>query len=396
MNLSVSPIALSNEYAPIPFALPDIGEEEIAEVAACMRSGWLTSGPKVREFEAAFAKMIGGGTTAVAVNSATEGLLLALEAVGVRAGDEVITTAYTFSATAMSIFHLGAVPVLVDIDPVTLNIDPVRIEKAITSKTKAIVPVHFAGLACDMGAILDIAKRHKLKVVEDAAHALPTTYRGTLIGALDTDACVYSFYATKPITTGEGGMIVTKHPDIAKRCQMMRLHGISRDVFDRYTSVASHWHYEITAPGYKCNMTDIEASMGIVQLQKAYAFQKRRAEIKSQYVKAFASLPVTLPAESSAGDMHAWHLFVLQVHHPTLSRDTFITRMKSEFQIGCSVHFIPLPMHPFWKNTLQVKPEDFPVATKVFSRVVSLPLYTKMTSHEVERVIEAVQTILAV
>lgn len=390
----IASIAKNITTAPIPFALPDIGEEEITSVVQCLRSGWLTSGPKVKQFEEEFAKFIHGSVSAVAVSSATEGLLLALEAVGVKAGDEVITTAYTFSATAMSIYHLGAIPVLVDIDPVTFNIDPEQIERAITKKTKAIVPVHFAGLACDMDTIVEIAKKHHLKVVEDAAHALPTTYKGRMIGALKTDACVYSFYATKSITTGEGGMIVTQNPEVAARCRVMRLHGISRDVFDRYTSVTSSWYYEVTAPGYKSNMTDIEASIGIEQLRKANQFQQRRSAIKDQYKKAFKSLSVELPPEPLQNDLHSWHLFVLRLQDSVLSRDEFTAKIKEQYHIGCSVHFIPLNFHPFWQKTLKVTPESFPVAAKIYHQAVSLPIYTKMNEEQVQRVVDAVQEIL--
>lgn len=253
----------------LPFALPDTGEEEIAEVVDSIRSGWLTTGPKTKRFEQEFAGFIGNGVEAVAVNSATAGLHLALEAIGVCPGDEVITTPYTFTATAEVIRYLGADPVFVDIDPATFNIDPARIEAAVTPRTKAIIPVHFAGLACDMESILAIARKHGLKVVEDAAHALPATCSGKLVGTMESDATVYSFYATKTITTGEGGMIVTRDPETAARCRTMRLHGISRDAFDRYTSTKPSWYYEVVAPGFKYNMTDIAASLGIHQLKKA-------------------------------------------------------------------------------------------------------------------------------
>ena len=257
----------SNQF--LPFALPDIGEDEISEVLDSLRSGWLTTGPKTKRFEGEFATFIGSGCKAIAVNSATAGLHLALEAVGIGPGDEVITTPYTFTATAEVVRYLGADPVLVDIDQQTMNINPELIESVITPRTKAIIPVHFAGLACDMEAMLTIARRHGLKVIEDAAHALPSTCNSRLIGSLESDATVFSFYATKTITTGEGGMIVTRNPEIAKRCQIMRLHGISRDAFDRYTSTKPSWYYEVVAPGYKYNMTDIAASLGIHQLKKA-------------------------------------------------------------------------------------------------------------------------------
>lgn len=392
MNLSTSS---ETTLEPILFALPDIGEEEIAEVVQCLRSGWLTSGPKVRQFEIDIATYIGHDVQAVAVSSATEGLLLALEALGIKAGDEVITTTYTFSATAMSIYHLGATPILVDVDPVTMNMDVAKIEQAITPRTKAIIPVHFAGLVCDMQAILQLAKKHQLKVIEDAAHALPTRYQGKLVGGLESDATVFSFYATKPITTGEGGMILSRHQEVIDRCKIMRLHGISRDVFDRYTSLKANWHYDIVAPGYKCNMTDIAASIGSVQLRKADAFQMKRQSIANQYHQAFASLPLILPANAHVDDLHSWHLYTIRLNTNVITRDEFINKMKSEYAVGCSVHFIPLHHHPFWRSVLDLSEAEFPVADNIFDKVVSLPIYTKMTQSQIDRVIEAVTNILA-
>lgn len=378
----------------LPFALPDIGEDEINEVLDSLRSGWLTTGPKTKRFEEDFAEFIGGGVEAVAVNSATAGLHLALEAVGVGAGDEVITTTYTFTATAEVVRYLGADPVFVDIDPLTLNIDPAAIEAAITPRTKAIVPVHFAGLACDMSAILTIARKHGLKVVEDAAHALPATSNGDLIGSLASDATVYSFYATKTITTGEGGMVVTRKPDLAQRCRTMRLHGISRDAFDRYVSNKPAWHYEVIAPGCKYNMTDVAASLGIHQLKKAWQFQARRAQMASMYDDAFRKLPITLPPHAKEGDTHAWHLYVVRLTDAvTVSRARFIELM-SEQGIGCSVHFIPLHLHPYWRDRYELAANDFPNAMNVYERAVSLPLYTKMSDSDVNRIISAVSGIL--
>lgn len=384
----------------LPFALPDIGEEEINEVVEALRSGWLTTGPKTARFEADFTAFIGpNGNEAVqalAVNSATAGLHLALEAVGVGAGDEVITTTYTFTATAEVIRYLGAHPVLVDIDPRTFNLDPAQIERAITPRTKAIIPVHFGGLACEMDAIIEIARKHNLRVIEDAAHALPTRYRGKLIGALNSDATVYSFYATKTITTGEGGMIVTRDAEIARRCRTMRLHGISRDVFDRYTSTKPSWHYEVVAPGFKYNMSDLAAAVGIQQLKKAWRFQAQRQALAERYNAAFAALPVSLPPRAEAGDLHAWHLYVIRLRDAApLQRDEFIQQM-AERGIGCSVHFIPLHQHPYWRDTYQLKPEDFPAAQATYDRAVSLPLYTRMTEADQQRVIAAVTELLSV
>jgi dTDP-4-amino-4,6-dideoxygalactose transaminase len=379
----------------LPFALPEIGEEEIAEVVDSLKSGWLTTGPKTKQFEQDFATFIGREVDAIAVNSATSGLHLALEALGIGVGDEVITTPYTFTATAEVIRYLGANPVFVDIDPATFNIDPAKIEAAITSKTKAIVPVHFGGLACEMQPILDLAQQYGLKVVEDAAHALPTTYRGKIIGSLDSDATVYSFYATKPIATGEGGMLVTRHPEIAKRCRVMRLHGISRDAFDRYTSTKPAWHYEVIAPGFKYNMTDLAASLGIHQLKKAWKLQQKRAEIAKHYNECLTDLPLLLPPQAKDGDLHSWHLYVIRLTEASpISRESFIEQMANR-GIGCSVHYIPLHLHPYWRDTYNLKPEDFPAALSVYKGSVSLPIYTKMTEADRERVIKAVREILA-
>lgn len=378
----------------LPFALPDIGEEEIAEVADSMRSGWLTTGPKAKRFEQDFAEFVGQQAAAIAVNSATAGLHLALEALGIGPGDEVIVPAYTFTATAAVARYLGAHPVLVDSDPTSFNINPAKIEAAITSQTKAIIPVHFGGVACDMDSILAIARAHGLKVVEDAAHALPTTYHGKLIGTLETDATVYSFYATKTITTGEGGMVVTRNPDIAKRCQAMRLHGISRAAFDRYTSTQASWYYEIIAPGFKYNMTDLAAAIGLHQLKKAWKFQQQRAAIAQYYDAEFANLPLILPPKPDGTDVNSWHLYVIQLtDEATISRNEFIDRMRKR-GIGCSVHYIPLHLHPYWRETYDLQPEDFPCALATYDRAISLPIYTKMTATAIERVTQTVKEIL--
>lgn len=385
----------------LPFALPDIGEEEISEVNDALRSGWLTTGPKTKKFEQDFATFIGEDANAIAVNSATSGLHLALEAVGIGPGDKVITTPYTFTATAEVLRYLGADPVFVDIDPATFNIDPKIMEKVICErlgviegKIKAVIPVHFAGLSCDMDAIIHVAKKYGLNIVEDAAHALPTTYKKKLIGSLETDVTVYSFYATKTITTGEGGMVVTRNPEIAKRCLIMRLHGISRDAFDRYTSTKPSWQYEVIAPGFKYNMTDVAASLGIHQLKKAWAFQKKRSEMAANYDEAFKDMPLILPPKAPADDIHAWHLYVIRLKDDiTISRDSFIELM-AEKGIGCSVHFIPLHVHPYWRDRYHLKREDFPNAFHAYERAVSLPLYTKMTQDDQKRVVAAVKEIL--
>ncbi len=378
----------------LPFALPLIGEEEIDEVVDTLRSGWLTTGQKTVTFEKDFAKFV-EASHALGVNSATSGLHLALEAVGVGPGDVVITTPYTFTATAEVIRYLGADPVLVDIDPNTFNINPELIRKAIAKhdNVKAIMPVHFAGQACEMDEILEIAKEHDIKVVEDAAHALPTTYKGKIIGSL-SDITVYSFYVTKTIATGEGGMVTTENEDYVNRMKTMRLHGINRDVFDRYTSDKPSWFYEVVEPGYKYNMTDVAASLGIHQLKKARAFQERREWIADKYNEAFADLPMRTPYVAHPEETHSWHLYVLQLDLEAISvnRDRFIELMAEE-NIGTSVHFIPLHLHPYWRDRYNYQPEDFPIAYDVFNRAMSLPIYPKMTDEEVERVIVAVKKV---
>ena len=380
----------------LPFALPEIGEEEIAEVVDTLRSGWVTTGPKAARFEKAFAQFLGDEALhCIAVNSATAGLHLALEALGIGPGDEVITTTHTFTATAEVVRYLGADVRLVDIDPATLNIDPAAVEAAITPRTKAILPVHYAGLAADMTALLAIAQRHGLKVVEDAAHALPTTCGGALVGTLGSDATVFSFYANKTITTGEGGMLVTRNADLARRARTMRLHGMSRDAFDRFTATVPSWYYEIVAPGFKYNLTDIAAAMGLHQLAKANSFQARREALARRYDAALAGLPVLTPPWPATSDRHAWHLYVLRLADGAgVPRDTFIERLYAA-GIGCSVHYIPLHLQPYWRDRYGLQPAQFPASQRAFERMVSLPLYTRMTDADVDRVAGAVRAALA-
>jgi dTDP-4-amino-4,6-dideoxygalactose transaminase len=379
----------------LPFAVPDLGEEEIAEVVDTLRSGWITTGPKAKRFEEDFIAFLDDASLqAIAVNSATAGLHLALEALGVGPGDEVITTTHTFTATAEVVRYLGADVVLVDIDPATLNIDPRAVEAAITPRTKAILPVHYAGLAADMPAILAIARRHGLKVVEDAAHALPTTCGGALVGTLASDACVFSFYANKTMTTGEGGMLVTRDASLAKRAKIMRLHGMSRDAFDRFTSTVPSWAYEIVAPGFKYNLTDIAAALGLQQLKRIAAFQERREVIAAHYDAAFADLPLVLPPHPAPGNTHAWHLYVIRLADASpLTRDRFIERLF-ESGIGCSVHYIPLHLHPYWRDRYGLSPAQFPHSQHAYERMLTLPLYTRMSDADVERVCGAVRALL--
>ena len=387
----------------LPFALPEIGEEEIAEVVDTLRSGWVTTGPKARKFEEAFAAFLGAGEGAgeveglhcIAVNSATAGLHLALEALGLGPGDEVITTTHTFTATAEVVRYLGADVKLVDIDPATLNIDLAALEAAITPRTKAIMPVHYAGLAVDMDAVQAIARKHGVKVVEDAAHALPTTWRGKLIGLHDSDAIVFSFYANKTMTTGEGGMLVTRNAELAARAKVMRLHGINRDAFDRFTAKVPSWYYEIVAPGFKYNLTDIAAALGLHQLQRIEGFQHKREHLAARFDAALADLPLVLPPRPQhAGDRHSWHLYVVRLSDEAgITRDQLIEALFAD-GIGVSVHYIPLHLHPYWRDRYGLRAEDFPHSQKAYERMVSLPLYTRMTDADADRVIASVRRAL--
>ena len=379
----------------LPFALPEIGEEEIQEVVDALRSGWVTTGPKTRRFEQDFAAFLGEESLhCIAVNSATAGLHLALEAIGIGPGDEVITTTHTFTATAEVVRYLGADVKLVDIDPTTLNIDPAAVEAAITPKTKAIIPVHYAGLAVDMDAILAIARRHGLKVVEDAAHALPSTHGGQLVGTLASDVTVFSFYANKTITTGEGGMLVTRDPAIAARAKVMRLHGINRDAFDRFTAKVPSWYYEIVAPGFKYNLTDIAAALGLHQLKRARGFQVKRTELAARYNEQLADLPLILPPMPAAGELHSWHLYVVRLKEDAgIRRDALIEALFAA-GIGCSVHYIPLHLHPYWRERYDLKATDFPHSQKAYEQMLSLPLYTRMNEADVDRVVNALRAAL--
>lgn len=379
----------------LPFALPDIGEEEIAEVTSALRSGWVTTGPKTKQFEQDFTEFLGGGVECLAVNSATAGLHLALEALGIGPGDEVITTTLTFTATTEVVRYLGADAVLVDVDPMTLNIDVAQVRAAITPRTKAIMPVHYGGLACPMGEILAIAREHGLKVVEDAAHALPTTWSGTLIGQLQSDITVFSFYANKTMTTGEGGMAVTRNPELAKRMKVMRLHGMNRDAFDRFTSKTPAWYYEVVAPGFKYNLTDIASAMGIHQLAKLPRFLQRRQYLAARYFEKLAALPLILPADAPAGDVHSWHLYVIRLSAKAkVTRDQVIQGL-SDRGIGTSVHYVPLHRHPYWRDRYHLTPEMFPRADAAYQTMLSIPLFTAMSDADQDRVIAALGEVLA-
>lgn len=378
----------------IPFALPDIGEAEIDAVVEALRSGWLTTGPRVTRFEHEFADALGAGVHAVALNSATAGLHLAMEGLGIGPGDEVIVPTWTFTASAEVVRYVGADPVLVDVEPHTLLLDLEAAESAVTSRTRAVVPVHFAGLPVDRDAIAAFARRHGIAVVEDAAHAFPCTSSGLPVGTGASEAVVFSFYATKTMTTGEGGMAVTNDPALAARMRTMRLHGINRDVFDRYRSNAPAWRYEVVAPGFKYNLTDPAAAMGRVQLRRAGAMRERRAGIAAQYSSDLRDLPLLLPPEAGPGSEHAWHLFVVQIDAAApLGRDDFIAGM-AERGVGCSVHFIPLHQQPVWQQLGGLRDGAFPVASAAIGRVVSLPIFSSMGDEHVERVVAAARQLL--
>jgi dTDP-4-amino-4,6-dideoxygalactose transaminase len=372
----------------VPFALPDITDREINEVVAALRSGWITTGPRAKDFEKRFAAHV-GAEHAVAMNSCTAALHLALEAIGLTRGDEVILPTLTFAATAEVVRYFDAKPVLVDVLRDDHQIDPAAVERALTPRTKAVIPVHFAGQACDLDAILSIAKAKGIRVIEDAAHSFPTTYKGKTVGGIGDVTC-FSFYATKPLATGEGGMATTNNAEWAERMRIMSLHGISKDAWKRY-SAEGNWYYEIVAPGYKYNMTDVAAAMGLAQLERTTEMLEKRTAIAARYFQAFSSesaleLPL-VRTESS----HSWHLFVVRLRPGQLriDRAQFVSEVKAR-GIGCSVHFIPLHMHPYYRETYGTSSSAFPVATDLYERSLSLPIYSKMTEAEVSRVVAAV------
>jgi len=378
----------------IPFSLPDLDETEVNEVGKTILSGWITTGQKVKKFESDFQKFIGNGVTAIAVNSATSGLHLALESLGVSDGDEVIIPSLTFTATAEVVRYLGADVKVVDINPGTLNIDIKAVRSAINSKTKVIMPVHYAGLSCNMDEILSLAKEFDLKVLEDAAHALPTTYKSGMIGSLESDVTVFSFYANKTMTTGEGGMVVTRNSDLAKRMKIMRLHGIDRDAFDRFQSKKPAWYYEVIAPGFKYNMTDIAAAMGIHQLKKLPGFLKRRQYLAKRYFDTLSDLPIILPSDDMDGGIHSWHLFVIRVQdNSPVNRDELI-QILSDQSVGSSVHYVPLHRQPYWRDKYQLTTDMFPTTDKAYQAMLSIPLYTSMSDEQQDRVIKVLREAL--
>lgn len=386
---------LSVIHSRVPFAMPDIDQAEIDAVAAAMASGWVTSGPEMAAFEREFADFVGAEVDAVATNSATAGLHLALEACGVGPGDEVIVPTWTFTATAEVVRYVGATPVLVDIEPDSLNLDLETVLAAITERTKAVIPVHMAGLSVDMPALWSITAPRGLAVIEDAAHTLPTVGSGRMVGSTAwSTAAVFSFYANKAITTGEGGMVTTRDRAMAARMRTMRLHGIDRDVFSRYGSRGSGWAYDVVAPGFKYNMPDTAAAMGRVQLRRAMELRNRRATIAARYRSELGDLPLRLPPDAAEPDLHAWHLFVIRLTQDTpVHRDRFIELMAAA-GITCSVHFIPLHRHTYWRGHLNCCDDDYPRASDLAERVVSLPLFSAMTTDQVDRVIRTVRDIL--
>jgi dTDP-4-amino-4,6-dideoxygalactose transaminase len=369
------------------FSPPLIGEEEIAEVVATLRSDWITTGPKVARFETEFAAAV-SAPAALALNSCTAGLHTTLVVSGIGPGDEVITTPLTFASTVNVIEHVGARPVLVDVEPDTLTIDPAHIAAAITSRTRAIIPVHYAGHPAEMDPIHELARAHRLLVLEDAAHAIPASYRGRKIGS-GPNPVAFSFYATKNLTTAEGGML-TADPEVIARARVLSLHGLSRDAAKRYEA-GGHWSYEVLAPGFKYNMTDIQAALGLWQLRKLNRFQERRREVVAAYQAAFEGEDtLKLPVERPWVE-HAWHLYVLRLRPAALriGRDRFIEEMAAR-NIGTSVHFIPIHLHPYYRDRYGYRAAAFPVAYDSFQRMTSLPLNPRLSDQDVADVIEAV------
>lgn len=380
----------NNSY--IVFGSPQILDDEINEVVDSLRSGWLGTGPKTARFEEQFRQFI-GAQHALAVNSCTAGLHLSLMVAGLGPGDEVITTAMTFSATANAIIHTGATPVLVDCERETQLIDPQLIEEAVTPRTRAIVPVHLCGRPCNMDAIMEIAARHNLIVIEDAAHAIETVYHGKKVGTIG-DLTAFSFYVTKNVVTGEGGMVTTNNSDFADRIKVLALHGMSRDAWKRFSD-EGYKHYQVVFPGYKYNMMDLQAALGIHQLARVEASLKRRNEIWQLYNQAFEDLPVDRPAPDEPDTVHARHLYTLMIDKERcrVSRDQFMRKLH-ELNIGTGVHYLGIHLHPYYQDRFGFKPDSFPNATWISERTVSLPLSPKLSNQDIERIIEATRSIL--
>jgi dTDP-4-amino-4,6-dideoxygalactose transaminase len=375
----------------LPFHRASVGAEEMDAVLDVLRSGWLTTGPRVKQFEAAFAKHT-AATHAIAVSSCTAALHLALAAIGLEKEDEVILPTMTFASSGEVVLYFGARPILIDSAPQSFHMDPSLVEAAITPRTKAILPVHYSGYAFELDALRDIARRHRLKIVEDAAHSFPSAYNGQPIGSIGDITC-FSFYATKTLTTGEGGMVTTENPEYADRIRILSLHGISRDAWKRYSAEGS-WRYDIEALGYKYNLTDLQAAIGMAQLQKSQLLLERRAALAARYSQALTGLDAFTTPSVPENVTHAWHLYVLQLNLDRLriSRDRFIEELKVR-GIGTSVHFIPLHLHSLYQQQCGYRTGQFPNAERHFSRAISLPLFPDLSFAEQDRVIESLQEI---
>lgn len=375
------------------FGSPLIGDDEIEEVVDSMKSAWLGTGPKVARFEEIFSGYKGVPHSA-AVNSCTAALHLSFLAAGLKPGDEVITTPMTFCATVNAIIHSGATPVLADIDPLTMNIDPACIESKITPKTKAILPVHFAGRPCDMDSLESIAKKHGLKIIEDCAHAIETEYKGRKAGTFGDFGC-FSFYVTKNIVTGEGGMVIAKREEDISRIKILALHGMSKDAWKRFSD-EGYKHYQVVECGFKYNMMDLQAAIGLRQMEKIESYWLRRKKIWEKYGEAFSDLPVTLPEDIPPDTKHAYHLYTILIDEKRagLSRDDFLNAMH-RLNIGTGVHYLSVPEHPYYQETFGWKPEDYPNAMRIGRSTVSIPLSAKLTDNDVDDVIRAVRSVLA-
>ena len=376
----------------IPFHKPYLTDDEINEVIDALKSGWWTTGPKAVRFENEFNSYI-GSRFSVAVSSWTAAAHLALEAINLKPGDEVIVPSFTFTACAEIVCYFKAKPVIVDVQRDTYNIDPKEIEKAITKNTKVIIPVHYGGQPCDMDEILDIARKNNLYIIEDAAHALPSFYKGKIIGTLGDVTC-FSFYATKTLATGEGGMICTDNEEVAKRCSIMRLHGINSDAWKRYSGEGS-WYYEVIAPGYKYNFTDIQAALGLAQLKKINELQAKRKEIFDLYNEGFEDNEFIRLYKIKEDRVSSYHLYPIElnINRLKVSRSRFIEELK-ERGIGASVHFIPLYRHPYYQKTFNLKPENYPVSEKIYKGIITLPIWPGMKISQIKQVIDNVNSLI--
>ena len=376
----------------ITFGAPLFGDAEVQEVVQSIRSGWVGTGPKVHKFEEIF-RAYKNVSSSAAVNSCTAGLHLSLKALDLKPGDEVITTPMTFCATINAIIHSGATPILADIDPFSMNIDPAEVEKKITKKTKCILPVHFAGRACDMDSLTEISKIHNLSMIEDCAHAIETTYKGKPAGTFGDFGC-FSFYATKNIATGEGGMVISNDEEKIGRIKMLALHGMSKDAWKRFSD-SGYQHYYVEEAGFKYNMMDIQAALGIHQMAKISQFRSYREKIWKRYNEAFSDLPITLPTEIEDHSEHAYHLYTILIDEKKvgLTRDQMLNQLNS-FGVGCGVHYLSIPDHPFYQKTYMWKPTDYPNAKKIGEQTLSIPLSPRLSHQQVDYIISSVRNIV--